>query len=96
MFYNLADSIFIEMTSGIRFNNLTILGIYENKLTQDKIDNYIPIQDKYTIDISYKLGNFIFNLQHWCSHSLNNEMTGNAIINNSARRQFSVEYRKEF
>jgi hypothetical protein len=89
-------SFFIKMTAGLRWNNLTILGMYENTLLKDKIDNYIPVQDKFSIDVSYRLGDFTFNFQHWCSHSLSNTVTNSKIFNDSARRSISIEYMREF
>lgn len=89
------NTMFIELTTGIKWNNLTLIGQYENTFKFMKVDGFAPLRDKFTISLDYQLGDFVFNFTHWCSHTV--AMGGlqlPTMVFDGAKRSFSIEYKK--
>ena len=91
------ESFYIQLTSGYRIGQLRIIGTYTNTLVQDKIDNYIPLQDDYRIDINYLFFDVLtIGLFHSCNHPVSSQSDAREDYSNSYQRAIYIRYYKEF
>jgi hypothetical protein len=94
--YDHSDSLSIQLTTGIRIEGLRIIGIYENTMMQVRLDNYNPIQDDFTVKISYSFFDFEIGFSNSCNHTVKTQTDIRKIYSNSGRRMFYLSYYKEF
>jgi hypothetical protein len=90
------DSIYIQLKTGYRLENLRIIGTYTSVFNQIKWDNYRPLQDRFRVDINYTFMNFKIGAFTWCDHSAISQNDQRDIFSNSGQRSIYISYKKEF
>ena len=90
------ESLYIQMKTGYRVENLRLIGTYNNTLKQIELDRYMPIQDNYKVEINYTLNNITVGFFHWCDHPVVTPTLIKCTLSNSWQRAFYIRYYREF
>ena len=91
-----SESISLKLITGYRIENLRVTGTYANTMLNLAIDNNLPIQDRYKIDVNYTIGNFKIGFSHYCDHPIiANNKTRNLYKDEIVRNVY-VSYYREF
>lgn len=90
------DSLAIQMKTGLKIGHLKVIGTYENTLVYLDIMDYNPLQDRYTVELTYDIGDFRIGFEHWCSHPVSSQHEDRRTFLNAGRERIYVNYYKEF
>ena len=91
-----SKSLYLELKTGYKFENLRIIGTYTNTMIPVRIDNFIPVQDRFKIDISYTFYNFSIGAFRFCGHPVITHNDTRSALLDSGQRAFYIKYYKEF
>ena len=91
-----SDSGSIALKMGYRIEGLRIIGTYNNTVKPILIDNYMPIQDNFRIDINYTFKDFKIGFYHYCDHPVITLLDKRKVVSNQAQRAIYISYYKEF
>lgn len=86
----------IKMIMGYRIENFRIIGTYTNTFEQIRIDFYNPLQDLFSINISYTIGNIEIGFDHRCTHPVSALEETRELFYNGGKRFLYIRWYREF
>jgi hypothetical protein len=95
--YHNDNSISIQLKTGYRIEQFRIVGTYTNLLNVLSIDSYRPLQDDFSIDISYSITPELkISFNHTCKHPVTPQQDNRTILMDFGSRSIGISYYKEF
>jgi len=91
-----SESLYVKIKTGYRIGDFRMVGTYINTLEYLSIDTFVPIQDRYRIELNYTLGNFLIGAFHWCDHPVSWQNDERIYTSNSANRAIYISYYREY
>ena len=92
-YYN-DNSLSIQLKMGYRVERLRIIGSYTNLFNALAIDSYMPLQDDFSIEVSYDITPQLkITFNHTCKHTI---MNATETVMNYGKRSISISYYEEF
>lgn len=89
-------SLYIQLKTGYQIDNFKIIGTYTNTLFQLDIDNYIPVQDRFRIDINYTWGFLTLGGFTFCDHPSVTQADTRSTFVNRGQRAIYIRFYREF